>query len=127
MQPLIRRYATLVMDALKQRASDAYAEALVQYLKKRGHTSLIPAVLNRVARLQKAERTTTVTLARATDADRFASTIAAHLTTMPHADSSYAVTVDERIVGGYRVEAGGKLVDRTYRTALVRLYHSSIQ
>ncbi|MCL9972409.1 MAG: F0F1 ATP synthase subunit delta [Candidatus Pacebacteria bacterium] len=127
MQPLIRRYATLVMDALKHGASDAYAEAFIQYLKKRGHLSLIPAVLNRVTRLQKAERKTTVTLARATDADRFAASIAANLTTMPHRDATYAVSVDERIVGGYRVEAGGKLVDRTYRTALVRLYHSSIQ
>lgn len=127
MQPLIRRYAALVMDALRTGASDAYASAFIAYLKRRGHLSLVPAILNRVARLERAEQKTTVTLARASDADRFAASIASHLTTLPGAGDTYAVVVDERVVGGYQVAAAGKLIDRTYRTALVRLYHSSIR
>ena len=122
MQPLIRRYATLVMDAVKRGAGDDFAKKLVAYLKKRGHTSLLPGIVARVERMSGSSTGARVMLAKASDAEKFAQSIASTLTTLNVAAGDYAVTVDERVVGGFAVLGKGKVVDKTYRTALVNLY-----
>lgn len=128
MQPLIRRYTTLVLNALKggaglpAQAGDEFAKKLVAYLKKRGHLSLLPAIVARVERMAGAKAGAKVVLAKAGDAQKFATSIASALTTMGVPADDYTLVVDERVVGGYVIEGKGKVVDRTYRTALVNLY-----
>lgn len=122
MQPLIRRYATLVMNTLKSGGDSEFAKKLVAYLKKRGHASLLPAIVQRVERMAQNTSGARVMLAKASDAEKFAQSIASALTTLNVAAGDYAVTVDERVVGGFAVMGMGKVVDKTYRTALVNLY-----
>ena len=126
MQPLIRRYATLIQRALVRGADDEFAKKLVQYLKKRGHLTLLPAIMARVERLTLKRRAATVVLGKAGDAKTFATSIASALTTLGIQEDDYQVVVDERVVGGFGVLGKGKVIDRTYRTALVSLYQKII-
>lgn len=122
MQSLINRYTRVILDALQNGSSKQFAEQLVAYMKARGHSSLLPAVMRRVEREAAQNSSGVVTLARADDAEKFASNIAASLENLQTTAAGYRVRVDPALVGGYSVRANGKLVDRSYRTALVNLY-----
>lgn len=126
MQSLIRRYTTLILAALAGGADEQFAKKLVAYLKHRGHLSLLPALVARVERMAHAKKGATVLLAKAEDAQTFATSIASALTTLSISPEDYTLVVDERAVGGYAITGKGKVVDRTYRTALVNLYQKII-
>jgi F0F1-type ATP synthase delta subunit len=120
MQTLINRYASLILSAIYNDADSAFVTKLVAYMKQRGHTGLLSAVLRRVERLY-VPRGAVVTVARADDASKYAPAIASQLVGLG-SSADYTIGVDDRMVGGYMVRAGGKLVDTSYRTALVTLY-----
>lgn len=81
----------------------------VAYLKKRGHLQLLPQVV----RLLERERPVTDVVVVSEEAD-----VQEFTKKFPGA----RIVVDPKIVGGYAVTGKGKVVDRTYRTALVNLY-----
>ena len=120
MQPLIRRYVTLLLST---RVDDAFLTKFVAYLKARGHFGLLPQIVRRLGRV-KTDKGASVTVATKDDAEKFAQSIAAALSTLSVGAGEYDVTVDERVVGGYAVRSKGKLIDRTYRTGLVQLYQN---
>ncbi len=119
MQPLIRRYTELLLSV---NATEAFVKQFIAYLTKRGHLSLLPHIVKRLERA-RARTPGQVVLAREKDAVTFAQSIAAALTTLGVDKGAYTVKVDDRAVGGYSVRAKGTLIDRTYRSALVQLYH----
>lgn len=125
MHALIRRYVTLLTS--KRDIDDAFIKKFVAYLKKRKHESLLPQIVAGLKRVGEMRRGAVVTVAAADDAKKFAQSIAAALTNLNIEKGEYGVVVDDRAVGGYMVHAKGKLVDRTYRSALVRLYQNTIQ
>lgn len=121
MQSLINRYAALITNALKGGASKDFATKLIAYMKAHGHVSLLPAILRRVERTARSADSAVVTLAHASDAKTLAPKIAGALSTLG-VEGDYALSVDENIVGGYSVVARHKVIDQTYRKALVDLY-----
>jgi F0F1-type ATP synthase delta subunit len=125
MQALINRYARLIVDALTN--SDAeFPKKLILYMKSRGHLSLLTAAVQKAERLSVSQSHTTVTVASAPDAKKFAAHIASTVESLGVAKEEYTIRVDDRAVGGYAVLAHNQLVDRTYRSALVSLYQHSI-
>jgi F0F1-type ATP synthase delta subunit len=118
MQPLIRRYVQLLLSV---EATESFVKKFIAYLTQRGHLSLLPHILKRLERAEGV-KPGQVVLAKEGDAEVFAQSIAAALTTLGVDKGAYAVRVDDRAVGGYSVRAKGKLIDRTYRSALVQLY-----
>lgn len=124
MQPLIRRYAALVHRAIADGVGADFAKKLVSYLKHKGHLGLLPQIVRRYESMS-VSRAATVVVARPDDAKKFAQSIGAALSTLGIDAGEYEVSVDDRAVGGYSVRAKGKLIDRTYRSALVELYQNS--
>lgn len=124
MQPLIRRYAALIRDAIQNGASKDFVTSFLNYLKVRGHQSLLPAVLRRLERENVGTSDVVVSLAKASDAKKFAPALASALSQLGAEKSEYRVVEDGALVGGYTVKAGGKIIDRSYRTALVTLYQN---
>ena len=123
MQPLIRRYVALLDSALRDGSGELFAKNFVTYLKKRGHYSLLPQIVERF--LRSGERKAgLVTVAKEEDAEKYAQSIAAGLSALGVEKGAYEVRVDDRAVGGYTVRAYGKLIDRSYRSALVQLYQN---
>ncbi len=125
MHALIHQYAELVHQALQKKAGSAYAEQLITYMKKRGHLSVLPAVLAKVHALGSKKQGAEVVIARPSDAEALAPRIAGALSTLG-AEDEYTVRVDDRAVGGYMVRANGKVIDQSYRRALVELYQRVI-
>ena len=120
MQALINRYANLILSAIRSGADAEFVPQMVRYMKMRGHATLLPAVLRKVERMNVVKGAQ-VTVARAEDAAQYARAIAAQLVGLG-AGTEYTIAVDDRMVGGYTVRAKGKLVDKSYRSALVTLY-----
>ncbi len=122
MQPLIRRYSTLIQRAIQSGSGDDFAKKFVAYLATRKHLGLLPAILARVEKMGTLNTHAVVTVARTEDAKKFADAIASELSILNIAAGAYTVKVDDRAVGGYSVRGKGRLVDKTYRSALVNLY-----
>jgi F0F1-type ATP synthase delta subunit len=122
MQPLIRRYTTLLQRAIQGGSGEDFAKKFIAYLAKRKHLGLLPAILARLTKLGVQGQGAIVTVARVEDAKKFANVIASELSSLNSDAGTYTVKVDDRAVGGYAVRGKGRLVDRTYRSALVSLY-----
>lgn len=125
MQALVRRYVALLVSKMGT-ADEAFAKKFVSYLQAKKHESLLPQIVARLERMKNMKGTAVVTVATPDGAKKFAQSIASALTNLNVEKGEYEVQVDDRAVGGYMVHAKGKLVDRTYRTALVRLYQNTI-
>lgn len=125
MQTLIRRYTALLLRAIQSGSDEAFAKKFVAHLARRKHLGLLPAILARITKAGVQGQGAIVTVARAEDAKKFASAIASELSSLNIDAGAYTVKVDDRAVGGYAVRGKGRLVDRTYRSALVRLYQNS--
>jgi F0F1-type ATP synthase delta subunit len=125
MQALVRRYVALLVSKLGT-ADEVFAKKFISYLKAKKHESLLPQIVARLERMKDTKGAAIVTVAALEDAKKFAQSIASALTNLNVEKGAYEVQVDDRAVGGYMVHAKGKLVDRTYRSALVRLYQNTI-
>lgn len=98
---LAQNYATLLNDIAPAR--------VVDYMKSRGHVSLLPQVVRILERKQESNHV--VTVARKEDA--------------PHTPGA-TVVVDPRIVGGTITRKNNTLTDASYRRALVNIYKKAI-
>jgi len=109
------------MFTLKQAGTSAedIVSGAVKSLKGRGALALLPRVLSSFERL--VERASTqgarLTVAKQSDADA--------AVTASKADSDVKILVDERLIGGYRYEDGGKLEDNSFKTALLQVYRNA--
>ncbi|MBY0539090.1 F0F1 ATP synthase subunit delta [Patescibacteria group bacterium] len=115
-------YAAVIREAEENNLGKPFAEKLLKYMKAKGHLSLLSQVLRLTARASK-KGITTVTVAKKNDTDKYKAGISAALKSLS-ADTHHVVIEDERMVGGYTVRAKGKLIDNSFRSALVSLYRS---
>jgi len=88
---------------------DLDVKKVVSYMKQRGHLSVLPQVLNILEREKDDQEV--VTVAKEKDAKPF---------------KGARVVVDPNVVGGYMHRNGSKIVDATYRKALVTIYKQSL-
>jgi hypothetical protein len=89
-------------------------DTTVKLMKSKGHLSLLPQVMKILERSEGSADTLTVAHER--DAYKL------H-TRFPGAK----VVIDPTVVGGYRARKGSKLIDASYRKALVTIYKNVIQ
>lgn len=82
---------------------------VVAYMKERGHVSLLPRVVRIMER--NARSGDALTVAKQED-------VAGARKRFSEAD----VSVDPRIVGGFLLRRKGRVIDATYRKALVNIY-----
>ncbi len=117
MRTLVSDYSALL------KGTSIQADALLAYMKKRGHLSLLTQIIKELERAP-VKKDAVVKVAAAHDAERYAKQIASHLSA--HNTNDYAVEVDEKIVGGYEVSVGETLYDNTFRSALVSIYKNAV-
>ncbi|MBX9765049.1 F0F1 ATP synthase subunit delta [Patescibacteria group bacterium] len=120
---LSHAYAAIIQDAEEKGLGKPFAEKLIRYMKAKGHLSLLSQVVRISGRVSK-KGDATVLVSKKADADKYKSGINSALKALSVQDSK--IVEDERIVGGYVVRAKGKIVDNSFRSALVSLYRSIV-
>jgi len=119
---LAHTYARVLAEAGTEKG---FLDKLFSYMKIKGHLSLLPQILRLVHRMPEKD-TVVVTVRDQDDAKKFKKEIDMSLTELV-VKGSRRVIEDKRLVGGYSIRAGGKIVDKSYRSALVALYQNSVK
>ncbi len=122
---LAHAYAKLVQEASDNEAGVKFADKLLAYMKSRGHLSLLPQVVNILKRMPSGAEVV-VTVANEKDLTKYKAEIKSFLTSEGY-DKKPRIVEDSRIVGGYLVRAGSKVVDKTFRSALVDIYQKTVR
>lgn len=100
--------------------------ALRESLEKHGRIALLPRVARAFARIAEREMRKdgiTLTVAREKDAHKAHTAIREVLEKIGATDKEVAVRVDESIIGGWRLEGRGELVDASYKKMLLDIYN----
>lgn len=118
---LSHAYAAVIREAEENNLGKPFAEKLLRYMKAKGHLSLLSQIVKLSARASK-KGIATVTVAKKHDVEKHKTAINAALKSL--SADEHLVTEDERMVGGYVVRAHGKIIDNSFRSALVSLYRS---
>ncbi len=119
MNPEAYAKAMMSLSSKEGQDADSIVKGLVSSLKARGALALLPKVLSAYTNLvaQRSSEESTVAVARSTDAKG-----AIELSGAP---KDAKVIVDERLIGGYRLEKGGKLIDNTFKAKLLQIYRNA--
>ncbi len=113
-------YAKAMLSLSKEgHNTDGIVKGLINSLKARGALALLPNVLRAYTNLiaRKSSDKPVVAVARSADAKE-----AIEQSGVP---SDTEVVVDERLIGGYRLEQGGKLIDNTFKAKLLQIYRNA--
>ncbi|MFM2423898.1 MAG: synthase delta subunit [Candidatus Parcubacteria bacterium] len=118
-------YVTAVVESLKAgHKPSAVFSGLKNVLARRGHERLLLRIVRTLER-ETLRRTgtgsATLTVAKAADVD---SAIVQALLTELAVDEKPTVVIDETIIGGAKLRSGDTLIDATYKTTLINLYHT---
>ncbi len=107
---------------------DTVLKNLKTSLSSRGLLALHPRIIRGLSeRLLRSSATSiaTVTLARSGDASYHKAEIETALNELT-GSTAHNEQVDETIVGGFIVSAGGNRIDRSYKSALLHVYHKVV-
>ena len=121
---LANAYAAVIREAEEGKDTSDFSKKLIAFMKNRGHLSLLPQVLRILAREKADLHTPVITVAKESDAKKFAKPIREILSQLGVQEVESTVIVDSRAVGGYAVRANSRLVDKTFRSALISLYQN---
>jgi F0F1-type ATP synthase delta subunit len=105
-------------------AGDSFVKKLLQYMKAKGHLSLLHDVVRKLERERKQPRAV-VSVSKKSDAKKFEQMIKDSLNTLGVDMRDASTMEDVKLVGGYQVRAGATSIDRSFRTALVSLYRKT--
>lgn len=104
----------------------AAVKALTEKLQRDGRTALMPRVaraFQRLAEREGSKHDIVLTVAREGD-ERQAKSAAKEILASLKADADGLKTqVDDSIIGGWRLEGRGMLVDNSYKSQLLKIYH----
>lgn len=107
--------------ATKQQLTKRF-DAFLELLKNEGKLKALPAILKELQRLDEQEQAQAPTLYVAS---KKAETRAKReLKEALEEKSTPTVATDETLIGGWRFVGGDTLVDRSYKTALIKLYRN---
>jgi F-type H+-transporting ATPase subunit delta len=127
-----QNFAQALFD-LTYGASEAEAlratDKLIELLKKESRLALLPAIVREYERMvRKAEAHTrlTVSVAKASDRQRYAGVIARDAALLGNTEVEEIVE-DPSLVGGYVLEANGSRIDQSYKNRLLSLYRELIE
>ncbi len=94
-------------------------------LEKRGHRALmhrISRAFESLVRHSEQHATLTLSVAREKDVHAAQRAIAQYLVEMKAEAHEVTTRVDETLIGGWRLEGRGRLIDASYKQGLVTLY-----
>lgn len=122
---LANTYAKVIQDAEGKPNAKAFGDSLVAFMKAKGHMALLPQIVRILSRAPERDMAV-VTVRDESEAKKYKKEIDATLSELS-VTGSHRVVIDSRLVGGYSVRAGGKSIDKSFRSALVTLYQNSIK
>ena len=123
-------YAQALWNMLQKGETPAKAvRSLHELLVRQGRARLLPKIAHAFGRL--AERDTArhglrLYVAREKDGRAAAAAAAEALADMHSSAKEFDVQVDDSLIGGWRLEGAGLLVDRSYRKQLLEMYNRAI-
>lgn len=103
----------------------AAVKAVKELLEKQGRVALLPRIARAFARLaerQSNKNDMVLTVAREKDERRAKSEVKEILATLNAEDASLKTQVDDSLIGGWRLEGRGTLVDNSYKARLLDIY-----
>lgn len=117
-----KKYARAILDLVSRGATPVQAvKAVFELLESRGRGGLMRKIRyataiegQKIARRGRA----TLIVAKADDAKSAKTQSAKYVKDI----AEVSVEADERIIGGWRLERDGSVVDQTYKTALLDIY-----
>jgi F0F1-type ATP synthase delta subunit len=122
---LATAYARVIQDRDTDHEAGHFVQKLLSLMRARGHLSLLSEIV-RILERERVDSGAVVTVAHDASLKDFSREIKAALLELGE-DKKHQTLVDPRAVGGYSVRANSKIIDNTYRTALVELYQSTIR
>jgi F0F1-type ATP synthase delta subunit len=122
---LVHAYAKVLEDAEAHGLGKPFAEKMLSYMKAKGHLSLLPSVIKVASRLG-AKKAAVAVYAKKEDAAKYKNETASAFKNLEYA-GTHETVIDPNIVGGFTVRANGKIVDKSFRSALVSLYRSIVR
>ncbi len=118
---LASEYAALLVELSKSAETAKVEEEFLALLERRGHLKLLPSIVTAYERLIAKEKSVSepvLTIARESDRQ---GALAAAKVEMGGAVSP-RVEIDAKQVGGWRLQNGSTLIDRTEKRMLLDLY-----
>jgi F0F1-type ATP synthase delta subunit len=119
-------YAQALEIALRKKSEDVQAQLVKNFLvilRSRGHQKLLPNIVHELEkRLTREQESVKILFAREEDKIRYKENIQADLLEIAKEKEEQSQEIDEKLVGGYRVETKNILIDRSYKRALIDLY-----
>lgn len=118
---LASEYAALLLELSKSSETAKVEEKFLALLEKRGHLKLLPSIVTAYERLvakEKAVSEPVLTIARESDRHYALAAAKAEMGGAP----SPRVQIDAKQVGGWRLQNGSTLIDRTEKRMLLDLY-----
>jgi F0F1-type ATP synthase delta subunit len=113
-------YAKAMFDlAQSGKSADSVVSGVVKSLKARGAMALLPKILSAYTRAISKASTKGATLTVAREAD------SAEALKLSGTSSDAKVVVDESLIGGYRLEEAGKLLDNSFKAKLLQAYRNA--
>ncbi len=104
--------------------------ALKKMLEVRGRLALLPkigAAFKRLAAKEANKNTLSLTVARQKDAAAAVKEVEKVLAGLKIADVDLCETVDESLIGGWRLEGRGILIDTSWKKGLLSIYNAATE
>ncbi len=101
-----------------------FLKKVAEFMKSKGHLVLFPEIL-RILMRDPQRKGAAVYVARAADERKFAGEIKAAIRDVGETDAD--IVIDQRIVGGFLVRGKSKVIDQSYRSALVSMYQKTLK
>jgi F0F1-type ATP synthase delta subunit len=116
----------IVKTLLEGKEVESVLKSTKQLLAKKGHECLWPAILQGTLReLEKSGQDNVPQVTVAKDTKEQSSKILEALKTLGlEADATYDVSVDDSLIGGFIVRYKDRMIDASYKRALVDLYRN---
>lgn len=111
-------------QVLRENGAPEFVKKLVAFMKSRGHMSLLPEITRILTRDPK-RKGAVVMLADDKDGKKYSAKIRAALKDINEDDAE--TVVDPKMVGGYTVLGRSKVIDKSFRSALVSIYQKTIR
>ena len=119
-------YASAILSLIRKGAAPEAAVAAVrEALLRRGRLKLFPKIAGaflRLAAKEEASRAATLTIAKEEDREAALAEARRHV---PEG-SAITVRIDPSAIGGWRLVAGGTLVDATFKKHLLSIYDRTV-
>ncbi|RJQ35384.1 hypothetical protein C4568_01040 [Candidatus Parcubacteria bacterium] len=110
----------------KGRTPHEAVAALKRMLEARGRASLFPKIGRAFARLaakEASKNSFTLTVARQKDAQKAVKEVEKVLTDLKIGETDLYEEVDESLIGGWRLQGRGLLIDNSWKSALLSIYN----